>query len=177
MIFNETKLLGAYTIEIEKCEDERGFFARTWDSNVYNEMGLNPNLVQSSISFNIERGTVRGMHFQKPPYEEDKVVRCTKGKIFDVIIDLRNDSPTFTKWQGFELSEKNHKMLYIPKGFAHGFQTMEKDSEVFYQMSEYFMSEYASGVMWNDPAFKIAWPLPISAISKKDLSYSRFKNN
>lgn len=177
MIFNKTKLLGAYTIEIEKCEDERGFFARTWDSSTYKEMGLNSNLVQSSISFSRERGTVRGMHFQKPPYEEDKIVRCTKGKIFDVIIDLRSDSPTFTKWESFELSEKNHKMLYVPKGFAHGFQTMEKDSEVFYQMSEYFMPEYASGVMWNDPAFKIAWPLPISAISKKDLSYSRFKNN
>ncbi len=175
MIFKKTNLLGAYTIEIEKCEDERGFFARTWDSNVCKKMGLNSNLVQSNISFNIKRGTVRGMHFQKSPNEEDKVVRCTKGKIFDVIIDLRNDSPTFTKWQGFELSEKNYKMLYIPKGFAHGFQTMEKSSEVFYQMSEYFMPECASGVMWNDPTFEIAWPLPISVISKKDLSYSRFK--
>ncbi|EPA05247.1 dTDP-4-dehydrorhamnose 3,5-epimerase [Candidatus Nitrosarchaeum limnium] len=176
MIFKETDLSGAYIIEIEKCEDERGFFARTWDSNVYKENGLNPNLVQSSISFNIEKGTIRGMHFQKPPHEEDKVVRCTRGKIFDVIIDLRNNSPTFTKWQGFELSENNHKMIYIPKGFAHGFQTMEKDSEVFYQMSEYFMPEYASGVRWDDPAFKITWPLPISVISKKDLSYSHFKN-
>ena len=176
MIFKETDLLGPYIIEIEKCEDERGFFARTWDSNVCKEKGLNPVFVQSSISFNIEKGTVRGMHFQKPPYEEDKVVRCTKGKIFDVIIDLRDNSPTFTKWQGFELSEKNHKMLYIPKGFAHGFQTMENDSEVFYQMSEYFMPEYASGVRWDDPAFKIVWPLPISIISKKDLTYRRFKN-
>jgi len=176
MIFTETKLLGAYIIDIEKCEDERGFFARTWDSKKCSEIGLNPNLVQCNISFNIKKGTVRGMHFQKSPYEEDKIVRCTKGKIFDVIIDLRNDSPTFTKWEGFELSEKNHKMLYIPKGFAHGFQTMEENSEVFYQMSEYFMPEYASGLIWNDPAFKIVWPLPISIISKKDLSYSHFKN-
>lgn len=177
MIFTETKLAGSYIIEIEKCEDERGFFARTWDSNVCKEMGLNSNLVQCNISFNIERGTIRGMHFQKSPHEEDKIVRCTKGKIFDVIIDLRSDSPTFTKWVSFELSEKNHKMLYIPKGFAHGFQTIEKDSEVFYQMSEYFMPEYSSGVMWNDPNFKIIWPLPISTISKKDLSYSHFKNS
>ncbi len=176
MIFTETKLSGAYVIEMEKCEDERGFFARTWDSDVFKKKGLNPNLVQCNVSFNIEKGTVRGMHFQKSPHEEDKIVRCAKGKIFDVIVDLRKDSPTFAEWEGFELSEKNYKMLYIPKGFAHGFQTIEKDSEVFYQMSEYFMPEYASGVMWNDPNFKIVWPLPISTISKKDLSYRHFKN-
>jgi dTDP-4-dehydrorhamnose 3,5-epimerase len=176
MIFSETKLSGAYIIEIEKIEDERGFFTRTWDSDIFKEKRLNPNLVQCNISFNKEKGTVRGMHFQKSPHQEDKIVRCTKGKIFDIIIDLRKDSPTFTEWEGFDLSEENYKMLYIPKGFAHGFQTIEKNSEVFYQMSEYFMPEYASGVMWNDPSFKIVLPLPISNISKKDLSYSHFKN-
>lgn len=176
MIFTETKLSGVYVIDIEKFEDERGFFARSWDRKKFDEIGLNPNLVQCNISFNIQKGTVRGMHFQKSPHEEDKIVRCTKGKIFDVIIDLRKDSSTFGKWEGFELSEDNHKILYIPKGFAHGFQTMEDNSEIFYQMSEYFMPEYASGLKWNDPSFKIVWPLPISIISKKDLSYSDFKN-
>jgi dTDP-4-dehydrorhamnose 3,5-epimerase len=177
MIFTKTKLSGAHIIEIEKCSDERGFFARTWDSKIFKKKGLNPNLVQCNISFNKEKGTVRGMHFQKSPYEEDKIIRCTKGKIYDIIIDLRKNSPTFTKWEGFELSEENYKMLYIPKGFAHGFQTIEKNSEIFYQMSEYFMPEYASGIIWNDPLLKIVWPLPISTISKKDLSYSNFKNN
>ena len=176
MIFTKSKLSGAYLIDIEKLEDERGFFARSWDSKKFDEIGLNPNLAQCNISFNIQKGTVRGMHFQKSPHEEDKIVRCTKGKIFDVIIDLRKNSSTFTKWEGFELSEDNHKMLYIPKGFAHGFQTMEDNSEIFYQMSEFFMPEYSSGIKWNDPAFEVAWPLPISIISKKDLSYSNFKN-
>jgi len=176
MIFTKSKLSGAYLIDIEKLEDERGFFARSWDSKKFDEIGLNPNLAQCNISFNIQKGTVRGMHFQKPPHEEDKIVRCTKGKIFDVIIDLRKNSSTFTKWEGFELSEDNHKMLYIPKGFAHGFQTMEDNSEIFYQMSEFFIPEYSSGLRWNDPSFEIVWPLPISIISKKDLSYSNFKN-
>jgi dTDP-4-dehydrorhamnose 3,5-epimerase len=171
MKFLECSLKGAFLIEIEKHEDERGFFARSWDGKIFRDNGMNTKIAQCSISFNKKKGSVRGIHYQKSPFEEDKIVRCTRGKIFDVIVDLRKDSPTYSRWEGFEISENNYKMLYIPKGFAHGFQTLEDDTEVFYQISEFFMPDYSSGVRWDDPKIMIKWPLTISAISKKDLSY------
>ena len=175
MIFTETKLKGAFIIEPEKLEDERGFFARTWDKKEFEERGLNPKLVQCDISFNKKKGTLRGMHYQIAPYEEAKIVRCTKGSIFDVIIDLRPKSKTFKEWIGVELSSSKHKMIYVPEGFAHGFETLEDNTEVFYQMSEVYVPEYAKGVRWDDPLFKINWLLNTPIISKKDLSYEFFE--
>ena len=174
MIFSETKLSGAYIVEIEKIKDERGFFARTWDKGEFSKRGLGSEFVQTSISLNKKKGTIRGMHYQTKPYEENKIVRCTKGRIFDVIIDLRPDSKTFKKWHSVELSETNYKMLYIPKGFAHGFQTLEDNSEVFYQISQYYNSKYSRGVSCNDKTFQIKWPLEITVISQKDSSHPIF---
>ena len=174
MKFNETKLQGAYVIEIEKLEDERGFFARTWDEKQFKEIGLNTHMVQNSISFNKKKGTFRGLHYQVSPFEEIKLVRCTKGKIYDVIIDLRPQSYTFKKWISIELNEYNHKMLYIPKGFANGFQTLEDNSEVYYEISQYYNPKYSAGINYNDPTFNIKYPLEISVISKTDLSYPKF---
>lgn len=175
MIFTETNLSGAYFIDIEKKEDQRGFFARTWDKKEFANKGLDSEFIQSSISINKNKGTFRGMHYQTKPFEESKIVRCTKGKIFDIIIDLRANSKTFKEWISIELSEENYKMLYIPKGFAHGFQTLEDNTEVFYQISQYYMPEYSKGVKWNDPEFNIKLPLDVSIISRKDLSYDSFK--
>lgn len=173
MIFTETKLKGAYVIELERIEDERGFFARSWCQKEFEEHGLNSRLVQCNISFNKKKGTLRGMHYQAGPYEEAKLVRCTRGAIYDVIIDLRPDSDTFKQWIAEELSAKNQKMLYIPEGFAHGFQTLENDSEVFYQMSEFYHPECARGVRWDDPTFRIIWPPDNKRIiSTRDLDYS-----
>ena len=168
MIFTETKLSGAYVIEIEKIEDERGFFARTFDKNEFIKMKLDSEFVQSSISQNKKKGTIRGMHYQTKPYEESKIVRCVKGKIFDVIIDLRLNSKTFKEWLFVELSEDNYKMLYIPKGFAHGFQTLENNTEVYYEITEVYDKKSSRGIRWNDPTFNINWPLDISLISEKD---------
>ena len=175
MIFSETNLAGVYFIDIEKKEDQRGFFARTWDKKDFSKKGLESEFVQSSISINKNKGTFRGMHYQTKPFEESKIVRCTKGKIFDIIIDLRANSKTFKEWISVELSEDNYKMLYIPKGFAHGFQTLEDNTEVFYQISQYYMPEFSKGVKWNDPEFNIKLPLDVSVISQKDLSYDSFK--
>lgn len=173
MIFIETKLKDSYIIELEKITDERGFFARSWCQKEFEKYGLNSNLVQCNISYNKTKGTLRGMHYQIEPYPEAKLVRCTQGAIYDVIIDLRSNSPTFKQWIGIELTAKNHKMLYIPKGFAHGFQTLEDDSEVFYQMSEFYHPECARGVKWNDPSFNIQWLLTENlTISERDLSYN-----
>jgi len=174
MIFTETKLYGAYIIEIEKIEDERGFFARTWDKKIFEDVGLDSKILQSSISFNKKRGTLRGMHYQIDPYEESKFVRCTKGRIYDVIVDLRTDSKTFKNWYSVELSASNHKILYIPEEFAHGFQTLEDDSEVYYEINQIFSSEHSRGFSWDDSAFRIKWPLEVSAISQKDKEYKSF---
>lgn len=168
MIFTETKLSGVYVIEIEKIEDERGFFARTFDKDEFSKIGLDSKFVQSSISLNKKKGTIRGMHYQLKPYEEIKIVKCTKGRIFDVIIDLRPDSKTFKEWLSVELSEDNYKMLYVPKGFAHGFQTLEDNCEIFYQISEQYNEKYSSSVKWNNPEVSIDWPLKISNISDRD---------
>jgi len=174
MIFTETKLRGAYIIDIKKLEDERGFFARSWCQKEFETHGLNPRLVQCNISFNKKRGTLRGMHYQAPPHEEAKLVRCTMGSICDVIIDLRSESRTFKQHLSALLSSSNRKMLYIPEGFAHGFLTLEDDTEVFYQMSEFYASEYAKGFRWNDPAFGIQWPMDIQVISERDETYPVF---
>jgi dTDP-4-dehydrorhamnose 3,5-epimerase len=174
VIFNETKLKAAFAIELQKQEDERGFFARSWCQQDFAEHGLNPKLVQCNISFNQLKGTLRGMHYQVAPHEEAKLVRCTRGALYDVIVDLRPASPTFKQWLGIELTAENHRMLYIPEGFAHGFQTLEDDTEVFYQMSEFYHPECARGVRWNDPAFNILWPVEEKIISAKDNSYPDF---
>jgi dTDP-4-dehydrorhamnose 3,5-epimerase len=168
MLFTETKLAGSYVIELEKLQDERGFFARSWDRRKFEEYGLDSNLVQCSISLNLKRGVLRGMHYQDPPYEETKLIRCTKGKIFDVIVDLRDDSPTKNRWFAAELTATNYKMLYVPKGFAHGFQTLEENSEVFYQMTQEYRQEYARVRRWDDEKFNISWPIHPPILSDKD---------
>ena len=172
MKFIETKLKGAYVIEIEPIVDHRGFFARSWCEQEFRDRGLNPSLVQCNISFNTKKGTLRGMHYQTKPYEEAKLVRCTQGAIYDVIIDIRPESATFKKWFAVELSGNNHKMLYIPEGFAHGFQTLKDNTEVFYQMSEFYHPSGVRGIRWDDPEFQIKWRLENKIISERDLSYS-----
>ncbi len=176
MIFEETALKGAYIIHPEKLEDDRGFFARVWCENEFEAHGLSTSMVQSNLSFNHNKGTLRGMHFQIFPYEEVKLVRCTLGVIYDVIIDLRNDSPTFMKWTGVELSADNHRMLYVPEGFAHGYQTLADRSEVFYQVSQFYTPNSESGVRWNDSAFNIEWPeTAVRTISEKDQKWPDYR--
>jgi dTDP-4-dehydrorhamnose 3,5-epimerase len=171
MIFQEMRLPGAFIIEPEPLADQRGFFARTWCRREFSERGLSPDLVQCNISSNARKGTLRGMHFQVAPHAEVKLVRCTRGAIYDVIIDLRPSSPTYLQWIAVELSALDYRQLYIPEGFAHGFQTLVDDSDVFYQMSEFYHSESARGVRWDDPAFGITWPLEVTAISTRDQNY------
>jgi dTDP-4-dehydrorhamnose 3,5-epimerase len=172
MKFTELSLENAFIIQPDLIEDERGFFARSFCIDEFKKNGLNPNLEQCNISFNHKKGTLRGMHYQIGDKSEVKVVRCTMGKIYDVIIDLRPKSMTYKKWQGFELSAENRQMLYIPEGFAHGFQTLEDKTEVFYQMSASFAPSFARGIRWNDSSFKIDWPITTpSIISLKDQQY------
>jgi dTDP-4-dehydrorhamnose 3,5-epimerase len=175
LIFTETKLKGVYLIEPELREDERGFFARAWCQKEFETYGLNPQVAQCNISFNKRKGTLRGMHYQIAPHAEAKLVRCTRGAIFDVIIDLRPDSCTFKEWVGVELTAENHQMLYVPEGFAHGYQTLEDNTEIFYQVSESYHPESERGVRWNDPAFAIKWLLEETTISAKDLSFRDFE--
>ncbi|MDH3671268.1 MAG: dTDP-4-dehydrorhamnose 3,5-epimerase [Gammaproteobacteria bacterium] len=175
MKFSETKLKGAYIIDIEPIEDERGFFARSWCAEEFSAHGLNQRLVQCNISFNRKKGTLRGMHYQAEPYQEAKLVRCTMGAIYDVIIDLRRESPTFKQWVRVELIASNRRTLYVPERFAHGFQTLEDNTEVFYQMSEFHHQEYQRGNRWNDPAFGIVWPISSPSVSPRDRSYPDFE--
>ena len=175
MKFTEIPLHGAYIIDIEPIEDERGFFARSWCTDELKQHGLNTQLAQCNISFNHKKGTLRGMHYQIKPREETKIVRCTRGALFDVIIDIRPQSPTYKKWFGTELTQENHRALYIPEGFAHGFQTLEDNTEVFYMMSDFYHAECARGIRWNDNTFTISWPLETTSISKRDLSYLLFQ--
>jgi len=174
LIFAETPIEGAYVIDIERVEDHRGFFARTWCANEFAKHGLNPRLVQCNISFNAASGTLRGMHYQAAPHGEAKLVRCTMGSIYDVIVDLRESSPNYLRWYGVELSAANRRMLYIPEGVGHGFQTLVSDSEVFYQMSEFYHPESQTGVRWNDPAFGIHWIDEVRVISPRDMYYPDF---
>jgi dTDP-4-dehydrorhamnose 3,5-epimerase len=169
MIFKETKLKGSFIIEIEKLEDSRGFFARAWCQKEFEAMGLVPEIVQSNISFNKKRGTVRGMHYQAAPFEETKLVRCTRGRIFDVIIDLRPTSITYKQWTSAELTEDNYSMLYVPQGFAHGYQTLTDNAEVYYHVSQFYIANAERGVRHNDPVFRIEWPIKAERIiSEKD---------
>ena len=174
MFFKETKLKGAYIIEIEKIDDERGFFARSWCKKEFENIGLNTNLVQCNLSYNKTKGTLRGMHYQVKPYEEVKLIRCIKGKIYDVIIDLRKDSDTYKQWIGVELSDKNSRLLYVPEGFAHGYQTLEDDTYVFYQVTEFYTPKSEKGVRWDEPDIAIKWPIEENiVISEKDKSWSK----
>ena len=177
MRFSETKLRGVVVAEPDIIEDERGFFACSWTPIEFENHGLNPRLVQCNISYNKRSGTVRGMHFQSPPYQEAKLVRCTKGAIFDVALDLRSASSTRYQWVAEELSAENHRMLYIPEGCAHGYQTLTDGAELFYQMSEYYHPESAGGVRWSDPLFGIEWPLATTVISERDATYPLFGNS
>ncbi len=174
MKFTETKIKGAYVIEVDRIEDERGFFARSWCQKEFAERGLTSNLVQCNISFNRNRGTLRGMHYQAKPYEEAKLVRCTSGAIYDVIIDICPESPTFKQWVAVYLTSENHKILYIPEGLAHGFQTLVDNTEVFYQMSEFYHPDSAKGIRWNDTAFAIQWMSTNLIISDRDRGYENF---
>ncbi|HKV62626.1 MAG TPA: dTDP-4-dehydrorhamnose 3,5-epimerase [Candidatus Acidoferrum sp.] len=174
MIFTETKLAGAFVIDLERRSDERGFFARTFCQQEFEAHGLNPQVVQCNVSFNKRKGTLRGMHYQAAPFAEAKLVRCTSGSIYDVIIDLRPASATFKEYFAAELSAENRRMLYIPEDFAHGFQTLQDDTEVFYQMAQRYSAKHARGVRWNDPAFGIEWPEGDRIIIERDQTYPDF---
>ncbi|OGW81248.1 MAG: dTDP-4-dehydrorhamnose 3,5-epimerase [Omnitrophica bacterium RIFCSPHIGHO2_02_FULL_51_18] len=174
MIFTETKLKGAFVIDIDKKEDARGFFARTFCQKEFREHGLNPNFVQANVSYNDKKGTMRGMHIQAAPHCEAKLVRCAEGALFDVIVDLRKNSSTFKQWFGIELSRDNFKMLFIPEGFAHGFVTLTNHTQILYQMSEFYAPGFDRGFRYNDPAFAIKWPVKVAEISEKDASWPLF---
>jgi len=169
-----TDLPDAKVVELEAIADERGFFARSFCAQEFEAQGLERCVAQCNVSYNRQRGTLRGMHFQRTPHAEAKLVRCTRGAIYDVIIDLRPESATFRRWIAAELTADNRLALYVPRGFAHGFQTLANDSEVFYQMSEFYVPDAASGVRWNDPAFAIAWPVANPILSARDASYADF---
>jgi dTDP-4-dehydrorhamnose 3,5-epimerase len=173
MIFKETAVKDAFVIEIEKRTDDRGFFARTWCKNEFEKHGLNTNLVQVNIAYNKKRGTLRGMHYQIAPYAETKLIRCTKGAIYDVIIDIRKNSSTYKQWIGVELTEDNYKMLYVPEGFAHGYLTIKDQTEVIYQVSQFYAPNSEQGIRWDDPSFNIKWPeTDERIISEKDRNWT-----
>lgn len=175
MIFQETKLKGAFEINLDPNADERGFFARCWCRKEFESNKLNSKLVQCNVSFNSRKGTLRGMHYQAAPYAEVKVVRCTTGAIYDVVLDLRPQSPTFRDWVALVLTAEKRNMVYVPEGCAHGFLTLEHETEVFYQMSEFYSPESARGFRWDDPAFQISWPGKVEVISERDRSYANFE--
>lgn len=174
MKFQPIELLGAFVITPEPHRDERGWFARIWCTREFEEHGLDPRLVQCSLSFNPVKGTLRGLHYQVEPHAEAKCVRCTRGAIYDVILDLRATSPTFKQWRSFELTADNRLALYLPEGMAHGFQTLVPDTEVMYHMSEFYHPESARGVRWDDPAFGIAWPPDQRTMSDRDRLFPDF---
>lgn len=174
MEFRPTNLAGAYLVELEPVRDQRGFFARTFCVEEFADHGLEIGYPQHSISYSARKGTVRGMHYQRDPHVETKLVRCTKGAILDVIVDIRRSSPTFCRWQQFELSSANGRQLYIPKGFAHGFQTLCDDVEVSYLISTPYAPGFAGGIRYDDPALEIEWPLPVVEISERDLRWPSF---
>lgn len=171
MKFTATALVGAFVVELARIEDERGFFARSFCQNEFRARGLSPLVAQCNVSWNRHKGTVRGLHYQGKPHEEAKLVRCTRGAIWDVVVDLREDSPTRLLWYAVRLDADNRLGLYVPEGFAHGFQTLEDDSEVLYQMSESYRPELARGLRWNDPKLGIAWPLPSPVVSGRDRAF------
>ena len=172
--FTETKLKGAFIIEIDKLKDERGFFARSWCQKEFEEHGLEARIVQANVSYNRHKGTLRGMHYQIAPYQECKLIRCTRGAIYDVIIDLRTDSPTFKHWVGVELTADNYTMFFVPADFAHGFQTLTDETEITYQVSQFYMPGSEKGIRFDDPAFDIQWPQEVAIISEKDRTWPDF---
>jgi dTDP-4-dehydrorhamnose 3,5-epimerase len=174
MEFHSTKLRDVYLIQIEPARDNRGFFARTFCVEAFEAHGLETSFPQHSISFSAHKGTLRGLHYQLEPRSEAKLVRCTQAAILDVVIDIRPNSPTYRRWQQFELSSANRRQLYIPKGFAHGFQTLSDDVEVNYLISTPYASELARGIRYDDPAFGISWPLSVTEISEKDARWPDF---
>lgn len=174
MNFTETKLSGAFVIELQRMEDSRGFFARAFCRREFEAYGLNPAVAQCNTSFNRAAGTLRGMHYQVDPFREVKLVRCISGAIHNVIIDLRPASPTYRAWAGFDLSAENHRTLYVPEGFAHGYLTLADHTEVFYQVSEFYNPGHERGIRWNDPAFAIHWPVTPRIVSPKDASHPDF---
>jgi dTDP-4-dehydrorhamnose 3,5-epimerase len=175
MRFTETKLKGAFILDLEQREDPRGFFARTFCQKEFEQHGLKPSVAQCNCSYNHKKGTMRGMHYQLPPAAETKLVRCTHGAIYDVIIDLRADSPTYMQWVGVELTAQNRRQLYVPELFAHGYLTLSETSEVAYQVGEFYTPGYERGIRYDDPAFGIKWPVPIEVISDKDATWPAFK--
>jgi dTDP-4-dehydrorhamnose 3,5-epimerase len=175
--FSPTTLAGAWIVDPAPIEDERGFFARSFCQEEFRAHGLDPVIAQCNVSFNRRRGTLRGLHFQAPPHEEAKLVRCTRGAIWDVVVDLRADSSTRHRWFAAELNAENRRALYVPRGFAHGFQTLADDSEVLYQMSEFYHSESARGLRWDDPVIAIKWPIAHPVVSERDRSYPLLAGN
>jgi dTDP-4-dehydrorhamnose 3,5-epimerase len=175
VIFGATPLAGAVVVDLERREDERGFFARSFCRREFEAHGLDPDVLQCNVSFNRRRGTLRGLHWQEAPHGEAKLVRVTRGALWDVIVDLRPDSPTYCRWFGVELTSDNRRALFIPSGFAHGFQTLGDDVEVFYQMSAFYVPEAQRGVRWNDPAFGIEWPILPPFLSERDATYPDFR--
>jgi dTDP-4-dehydrorhamnose 3,5-epimerase len=171
MLFQKTKIPGVILVKPHLQEDERGFFTRTWCEEEFEEQGLYPVLKQCSISFNHLRGTLRGMHLQAEPHGECKLIRCQTGAIYDVALDLRPHSPTYLQWEAFEISAQNRHLLYLPKGIAHGFQTLQDATEVFYQISEFYYPALAQGYRYDDPTFGIKWPIDVTSISQKDMQY------
>lgn len=174
MIFFETKLKGAFVLEIKKLEDERGFFGRSWCANELSVHGLKHDIKQANTSLSLKKGTVRGMHYQNDPFQETKLVRCTRGSIYDVIIDLRKNSPTYKQWVGVELTQDNYKMLYVPEDFAHGFITLEDNCEVSYLVTQFYTPGAEAGIRWDDPTFDIQWPISPVVISEKDKNHPNY---
>jgi dTDP-4-dehydrorhamnose 3,5-epimerase len=174
MKFIPTPLAGAYTIDLEKREDERGFFARAFCVNEFDNVQLDHNIVQINNSLSKDKGTLRGIHYQLAPKAETKIVRCIRGSLYDVIVDLRPDSPTFLKWFGAELSAENRTMMFVPKGFGHAFMTLEENTEAFYMVTEFYAPEYERGIRWNDPKINIQWPIEPVIISDKDQKHPDF---
>ena len=174
MKFTELQLKGAFLIEIKKIEDQRGFFGRSWCQDEFKAHGLNADIKQKNTSLTIKKGTIRGMHYQVNPFQETKFIRCTRGSIYDVIIDLRPDSPTFLQWVGNELTENNYRMVYVPENFAHGFITLENNTEVYYPVTEFYTPGAERGIRWNDKVFNIEWPIPVEIVSEKDASHPDF---
>ena len=178
MIFHDTEIPGAFAVDLERSDDERGFFARAWCAEEFAAQGLSTRLAQANISFNASAGTLRGMHFQRTPHEEAKLVRCTSGALFDAIVDLRPNSPAYKRWTGIELTAENRRALYVPEGCAHGFQTLADATEIFYLVSEAYAPESEGGVRWDDPAFGIEWPPAEQRImSPKDESWPDFEGS
>lgn len=175
MIFTPARLSGLCLVEMERHEDARGWFARSWCAREFAEHGLTAELAQVSVSFNRLKGTLRGLHYQRPPHAEAKLVRCLTGAIWDVALDLRPASPTLGQWQAFELSAENRRALYVPEGFAHGFQTLAPSSEVLYLISSFHAPEAAAGLRYDDPAFGIPWPLPVTSISPRDAAWPDYR--